>query len=188
MADSNITKRVLAMALKTAMESQPFSKITVGDICGMCGMNRKSFYYHFKDKYELVNWIYYTEFIEVIRRKHYESEWELAEDLCRYLYENRDFYRKTLKIEGQTSFTEHFEEVMSFFLMGTLKDEFDKEEEKEFFVGFYRDAFVCAIKKWLTGKDSMSADAFLELLKKCLVRTSEVILGKAEEILQPRGK
>ena len=27
-------------------------------------MNRKSFYYHFRDKYDLVNWIFYVDFIE----------------------------------------------------------------------------------------------------------------------------
>lgn len=57
MADSNITKRALAAALKELMEQKPFSKINVADICEKCGMNRKSFYYHFKDKYDLVNWI-----------------------------------------------------------------------------------------------------------------------------------
>ena len=49
MADSNITKRALASALKELMESTPFTKITVSDICAKCNMNRKSFYYHFKD-------------------------------------------------------------------------------------------------------------------------------------------
>ena len=58
MADSNITKRALASALKELMESTPFSKITVSDICAKCNMNRKSFYYHFKDKFDLVNWIF----------------------------------------------------------------------------------------------------------------------------------
>lgn len=33
MADSNITKRTLASALKELMESTPFTKITVSDIC-----------------------------------------------------------------------------------------------------------------------------------------------------------
>ena len=53
MPDSNITKKALAMAMKELMEQIPFSKISVSDICEKCGMNRKSFYYHFKDKYDL---------------------------------------------------------------------------------------------------------------------------------------
>lgn len=50
MADSNITKRALATSLKELMLEQPFDKINVAQICARCNMNRKSFYYHFKDK------------------------------------------------------------------------------------------------------------------------------------------
>ena len=57
MAEAGVTKKVLAYALKSLMASRPLSKITVGDICEACDMNRKSFYYHFRDKYDLVNWI-----------------------------------------------------------------------------------------------------------------------------------
>ena len=63
MADSNITKSALASALKELMETTPFAKITVSDICAKCNMNRKSFYYHFKDKFGLVNWIYDVEYL-----------------------------------------------------------------------------------------------------------------------------
>ena len=58
MADSNIAKNALAASMKKLMSKNPFSKISVGDICEDCGMNRKSFYYHFRDKYDLVNWIF----------------------------------------------------------------------------------------------------------------------------------
>ena len=43
MADSVITKKALAGALKELLNEEPFSKISIGDICERCGMNRKSF-------------------------------------------------------------------------------------------------------------------------------------------------
>ena len=55
MPDANITKSALASSMKRLMKEKPFTKISVIDICEGCGMNRKSFYYHFKDKYDLVN-------------------------------------------------------------------------------------------------------------------------------------
>ncbi len=48
MPDSNITKRALAAALKELMETKPFSKISVSDICQACDMSRKSFTTIFK--------------------------------------------------------------------------------------------------------------------------------------------
>lgn len=56
-AERNTTKNVLAAALKEVMAEKPLEKIGIGEICERCGMNRKSSYYHFKDKYDLVNWI-----------------------------------------------------------------------------------------------------------------------------------
>ena len=44
LADSNITKRALASALKELMETEPFEKISIGEICEKCEMSRKSFY------------------------------------------------------------------------------------------------------------------------------------------------
>ena len=58
-----ITKRVLADSIRKLMEQRPLAKISVGDIVEECGLNRNSFYYHFKDKYDLVNWIFYTDVI-----------------------------------------------------------------------------------------------------------------------------
>lgn len=64
LADSNITKRALSQALKELIKTRPIEKISVGNICDACGLNRKSFYYHFQDKYELIYWIYCTEFLD----------------------------------------------------------------------------------------------------------------------------
>lgn len=97
-ADSNITKRALAAALKELMEEKAFDKISVGDICEKCDMNRKSFYYHFRDKYDLVNWIFDTEFIAAAHTKNYEDAWLLLADICQFFYVNRSFYRKAFFI------------------------------------------------------------------------------------------
>ena len=58
MANSNVTKRVLANSLKELVQEIPLEKITIADICASSGMNRKSFYYHFRDKYDLIAWDY----------------------------------------------------------------------------------------------------------------------------------
>lgn len=100
MADSNITKKALAAALKGLMEEEEFTKISVADICNRCDMNRKSFYYHFKDKYDLVNWIFDIEFFKIIGEKIQSDAWEIIEALCDYFYDNKKFYRNALKIKG----------------------------------------------------------------------------------------
>lgn len=168
MADSNITKRALATAMKELMTSIPFSKISVGDICEKCEMNRKSFYYHFRDKYDLVNWIFNSEFIMRTPVKSYNDEWDFISDICTYFYENRAFYSKALLIEGQNSFSEYFKEVLIAILNEYMSDKFLHKENREFYTVFYTDAFVTSIIRWLKDKNCMPAEEYVHLLKTCV--------------------
>ena len=97
-------------------------------------MNRKSFYYHFKDKYDLVNWIYYTECVAVLKEKDYCTEWELLEDLCAYFYKNRTFYRKTLSVDGQNSFSEYFRDILAAILGETMEGILGQDPHLDFYV------------------------------------------------------
>lgn len=172
MADSGITKRALAEALKKQMNDEPFEKISIGDICDRCDMNRKSFYYHFNDKFELVNWIFDTEFQAGSVNK---CGWDYLSDLCRYLYENRIFYRKAMRIQGQNAFSNHFHEtlrpVMEKFVSPGKQISMDQFEAVDFCTLFLTDGLVCAIQRWLLSGDCADADAFLALVRTCMKKT-----------------
>lgn len=62
------TKKLLAQSLKELMLKKPFSKITVSEIIADCGVNRKTFYYHFENTSLLLKWILEQEVIEVVRQ------------------------------------------------------------------------------------------------------------------------
>ena len=46
---SQMTKRALEASLKELLRHKPLDKITVSDLTDHCGVNRMTFYYHFKD-------------------------------------------------------------------------------------------------------------------------------------------
>ena len=54
-------KADMGQALKQLARKKPFDKISVSDITAVSGYNRQTFYYHFQDKYELLNWVYYQD-------------------------------------------------------------------------------------------------------------------------------
>ncbi len=165
MADSNLTKQALAIALKELLEEKSFEKISVNNICERCNMNRKSFYYHFKDKYDLVNWIFDTEFrVEEV----HPNFWKFLGNLCNYLYENKDFYFKALQIKGQNSFSEHFKAYLYHTISGYFKSSSEEEERIEFYVFFLTDACVASIERWILAKDGIMPRDFLELMQSCI--------------------
>lgn len=61
------TKKALAAALKSAMEKKPLSKVTVSELIEACDVNRKTFYYHFRDIYDLLKWMLEQEAIDVVK-------------------------------------------------------------------------------------------------------------------------
>lgn len=177
MADSNITKQALSKALKELMEDQSFEKISVSDICERCHMNRKSFYYHFRDKYDLANWTFDTEFVELIQKNEldivhipnsFEERWDSIRIFCEYFYENRTFYRKLLSVEGQNSFLAHFREFIHQLLRLRLVSMFGQDDLPQMVHDFLTDGILCAIERWLLEKQCVPVDEFLDNMKKLL--------------------
>ena len=69
---SQITKRALETSLKNLLLQKPLNKITISDIAKDCGINRMTFYYHFKDIYDLIEWTCNEETARAIngKKKH----------------------------------------------------------------------------------------------------------------------
>ena len=177
MSDSNITKRALAQALKDLMRQQPFQKISVGQICAACGMNRKSFYYHFRDKQDLVYWIFRTEFLENVHFDGDSTGWSLLIDICRYLHGEREFYRDALSIEGQNSLREYLRDLVIPLLLEMAAHLFQdcSPEDLKFCLHFYADAFMASIVHWLSQPESVSPEEYVDQLRRLLLLTSRII-------------
>ena len=165
MADSNVTKKAMALALKELSCKKLFEKISIGDICRHCNMSRKTFYYHFKDKEDLVNWIFDTEFIAYARKNTYESVWDAMEDLLKYFYANLNFYRKILFYEGQNSFSLYFNELIYSVFVQQLQTILHDPSLKESHVNFVADGMVCMLKRWMSDTECTPPDVFIEEIK-----------------------
>lgn len=171
MPNANITKRAIAAAMKELMDERPLAKISVGDIVEACGINRNTFYYHFRDKFDLVNWIFYTDIAAELNREDILAgpPWRAMEDLCVFLYQNSGFYINALSAEGQNSFAEYFESILHAVVESRLPDILDAGGHREFYVSFFVDAMVSAIFRWLRGGMDIPPAEFAELMRRALV-------------------
>ncbi|HZJ89708.1 MAG TPA: TetR/AcrR family transcriptional regulator C-terminal domain-containing protein [Bacilli bacterium] len=55
------TKYRLAVALKALMKTTPLDLISVKTLTEKCELNRQTFYYHFRNLYDLLMWIFLNE-------------------------------------------------------------------------------------------------------------------------------
>lgn len=86
------TKKDLCNALKNAMMHKPFSKITVSELVKSCNFNRKTFYYHFQDIYDLLKWMLEQEAFEVVKEFDLLTDYNDAFNFVIEYVENNSFF------------------------------------------------------------------------------------------------
>ncbi|MCQ2211949.1 MAG: TetR family transcriptional regulator, partial [Paludibacteraceae bacterium] len=70
------TKLVIAYAFKELLAEKPYNKITINDIAQKCDINRQTFYYHFHDIIELIEWICETEGESALKKNTTYATWQ----------------------------------------------------------------------------------------------------------------
>ena len=160
---------MLARALKEQLEQYPFNKISVRSICKACGMNRKSFYYHFKDKYDLLNWIFYNEFAACLQEGGNLNFSSFMEQLSRYLYQHQTFYRRAFDVRGQNSFCDYFQEFLVTVCSCALRPYWAEDQMFDKFAAFAADVTACAVRQWLQSEPPVLPEVFCHLLQASVV-------------------
>lgn len=157
------TKCAIADALKQLMEKNPLEDISVGRIIAAAQVSRNTFYYHFKDKYDLVNWIFTTETEPFTSRPVSRDNWQTRlYDICRYLKENQTFYTNALRLTGQNSLQEYLTGYFTHLLKARLsllceqKGHAISQTDADFAARFYSYAIVGMITHWAS--DGMRED------------------------------
>ena len=108
-----LTKDLLTASFRELVLQVPFDKITIKMITDGAGVIRPTFYKHFQDKYEVLEWILKTEIedkVQVLIDNNMEED--IFRLLCNCLEKDHVFYRKAYEIQGQNS----FEELMSDYI------------------------------------------------------------------------
>lgn len=151
----NIEER-LAESLKALIQTEPFEKITIREIVDRVGTTRVTFYNHFRDKYELVEWIIHKQVIEPvgILLQHGMIK-EALVLIFEKIYEDRDFYRQAVKMEGQNSLTEIIEKSIHEILLQilTVKDQEMKTRypwlDKNMISAYYANSLAYIVILWI---------------------------------------
>lgn len=101
------TDLLLAESFKELACQQPIEKITIKAITDRAGVIRPTFYNHFQDKYELLEWIIRTQVLEPTKPLiHAGMIDEALKLIFTSVKEEGEFYQKAVRLEGQNSFEE----------------------------------------------------------------------------------
>ena len=154
MPNANTTKAALGESLKKLVLTKRLEKITINDLTADCGISRMAFYYHFKDIYDLVEWVCVEDGRKALQdKKTYETWQEGMGQIFDAVLENKDFILNVYRSIGR----EKVESYLYKFTYDMVKEVVEEKcrgialavEHKAFIADFYKYGFVGIMLDWI---------------------------------------
>lgn len=172
---SQTTKRALEASLKNLLLQKPLDKITINDIAEDCGISRMTFYYHFKDIYDLVEWACVEDAARALEgKKTYDTWQEGFLNIFRVVQDNKPFIINVYRSAGRERVAHYLNPLIHSLLLDVVEEKSVgmtvNEQDKNFIADFYEYAFIGMVLNWIN--DNMREDPAL-----IVERTSKLIHG-----------
>lgn len=168
MTASERTKHLLARGLKEMAATTMLRKIRVGELCERCGVDRRTFYYHFRDIYDLAAWIF-----EGTVNTYYPDKFRVKptkEGLTRVLERFREegaFYRCALAEDSQNALGRYYvSRTVSMYsaVVQNLRGKEGLTEQESFSIIYHSIGALGMIRRWLFSEPERSAEECAEFL------------------------
>lgn len=178
---SQITKRALAESLKKLLLEKPLDRITVSDITEDCGVSRMTFYYHFKDVYDLIEWTWLQEAERALDgQKTYDTWQQGFLQIFQLVQENRAFVMNLCHSISREQVERYLYRLTYQLLIGVVEEKSAgmsvRDEDKKFIADFYKYAFVGLMLDWIRGGMKGEPQVLID-------RLSVLIRGDVEKAL-----
>ena len=151
---SDITKRALEASLKNLLLQKPLDKITINDIAEDCGISRMTFYYHFKDIYDLIEWSCVEDARRALEgKKTYDTWQEGLLQIFEAVYENKPFIINAYNAISREQIENFLFQLTHYLIMGVVEEQARStsltQEQKNFIADFYKYSFVGIMLDWI---------------------------------------
>ena len=158
---SQMTKRALVASLKELLAEKPLDKITVTDLTEHCGVNRMTFYYHFRDIYDLVEWCCAEDEAKALEgKKTYETWQQGLLQILEAVQENKPFILNVYRSVRREQVENYLYRVTYDLLRDVIKEQAQgmnvRDEDMDFIASLYKYMFVGLMLDWI--KSGMKAD------------------------------
>lgn len=153
---SQTTKRALEASLKNLLLQKPLNKITINDIAEDCGISRMTFYYHFKDIYDLVEWACAEDAARALEGKKTCGTWQEGFlNIFHAVLENKPFIMNVYHSVSRERIEQYLNPLIRSLILGVVEEQSAgmavSEADKQAIAGFYEYAFVGTMLEWIGG-------------------------------------
>ncbi len=171
-AERRAAKAVFADALEEMLKTHSFSDISVQDIVESCGVSRTTFYRHFKDKYDLMQWVYLRQLEKIYARHPDLSEWRKpTQEILQFIQENKAFFKNVVSYDKQNSLLELIRNLSIDDCTVHLLRELNAEtlpDEMAFAVELFAIGSSNMVASWIAGGMTISAQMLANRICDCI--------------------
>ena len=181
---TEMTKILLSKSFKKLLSKKPLNKITVKDIVNDCKLTRQTFYYHFQDIYELLDWTYKNEIGHFLNDSQNNSWEKVINSILNYIRDNKSMFIYTIQSVGR----EHFEQALYPDLYEFCKDKISKVSSKadipgekiNFLANLQTITLTSIIVQWANNGMKENPDEIVKMLGKTLSSATLNVLKEYE--------
>lgn len=151
---SNTTKLALEASLKRLLLHKKIDKITIQDLTADCGISRMSFYYHFKDIYDLVEWVCVEDGKRALQdKKTYDTWQEGMLQVFEAVMENKPFILNVYSAVSKDKIESYLNKLTYQLIADVVEEKCAgidlADEDKIFIAEFYKYGFVGIMLDWI---------------------------------------
>ena len=184
------TKYALEASLKKLLLQKPLDKITINDLTSDCGISRMAFYYHFKDIYDLTEWVCVEDAARALQgKKTYDSWQEGLLQIYEAVMENKPFIMNVYHSVSREQIENYLFKLTYDLIMGVVEEKSSgvdiSEEEKKFIADVYKYSCVGIMLDWI--KQGMKAD-YQEIVEKLSIMMKGNITNSIHNFLSKTGE
>ena len=180
------TKKALADALKKMMVIKPIDRITVNDLVETCGVSRQTFYYHFDDVYDLLEWVFEEDANANLPSEVVYDNWKNDVTLWfKYLYENSTFALNVYNSNSRLYMLRYIKGrlracIRSFSEIVAEGRSIDRQDF-EFIVEFYSNIVVGLISQWMDAGMQLPKEITTDKVLRVLDNSIENIMERFQK-------
>ena len=181
---SGFTKEIIIRTLFELLNEKPLAKITVKDIVERCGVNRNTFYYHFRDISDVVECALLREVDQVFERPvEVDSVLECLEVLVNLIGVNKKAMLHIYCSVQRETFTSALDKMCQYivkqYVIHNFEEEIMEKEDMKALMHFYQCVMTGVILDWMAHRMSYDLTEYAEKLRSLYGNTFEKTLEKA---------
>ena len=183
---SKFTKQAIRNACLELLEEKPFDKVTVKDIVMRCELNRNTFYYYYRDIYDVLEDIF-REDREQLRARHTEERtfYEAYLSAARIILQYKSAVLHLARSRHQDILMNYLVNVIRDFVRPFVEQRAEhaalEEMDIQYIVSFYSCAMVDYTRHWIMDGMKEDGEVLLARLSDTFELTIDTLISQCSE-------